>query len=93
MPFFPVFKETLVLPLPLKEVKEKLRKRLVADGDLPEEKKGKFNGKVFENTFRISLYINYPDNYLPLMVGELEATSKGTLVFITYRLFPFVFAF
>jgi hypothetical protein len=32
--------------------------------------------------------ITHPDNFLPLIVGKIEATSKGSILFITYRMFP-----
>lgn len=47
-----------------------------------------FNGKISGNGFRISSVIKTPQNALPLIVGELEETSRGTILFLRMRLFP-----
>ncbi|MGE0590405.1 MAG: hypothetical protein AB7O48_17625 [Cyclobacteriaceae bacterium] len=47
-----------------------------------------FIGWVREGRFRISLKINRPNNYLPLVIGNIEPTSNGCIVFLSYRLFP-----
>lgn len=48
----------------------------------------RFSGWVQENRFRISLKISKPNNYIPLVVGKIETTSSGCLVFVSYKLFP-----
>ncbi|MCB0486974.1 MAG: hypothetical protein KDC99_00765 [Cyclobacteriaceae bacterium] len=47
-----------------------------------------FTGWVREGRFRISLKINRPNNYLPLVIGNIEPTSNGCIVFLSYTLFP-----
>lgn len=47
-----------------------------------------FNGKVTENGFRISRIISTPQNALPLLVGKVENTSRGAIIFLQLRLFP-----
>lgn len=47
-----------------------------------------FNGNIEKDTFRISLKVNFPQNALPLAIGKIEPTSKGSIVFLRYELFP-----
>lgn len=47
-----------------------------------------FTGWVRDGRFRISLKINRPNNYLPLVIGKVEPTSNGSIIFLSYRLFP-----
>ncbi|MEZ4973163.1 MAG: hypothetical protein R2820_07615 [Cyclobacteriaceae bacterium] len=47
-----------------------------------------FTGWIREERFRISLKINRPNNYLPLVIGNVESTSNGCIIFLSYRLFP-----
>jgi hypothetical protein len=48
---------------------------------------------VRENRFRISRRITHAENFLPLILGKIEPTSKGCIVFVTYRIFPTVLFF
>lgn len=54
----------------------------------PDERSLKFNGWVKEERFRISLRVHRANNYLPLVAGEIESTSGGSILFVDYRLFP-----
>jgi hypothetical protein len=47
-----------------------------------------FNGWIRDNKFRISRRITHAENFLPLILGRIESTSKGSILFITYRIFP-----
>ncbi|MCC5929294.1 MAG: hypothetical protein JJU28_08630 [Cyclobacteriaceae bacterium] len=47
-----------------------------------------FNGYVRESSFRLSLALRRPNNYIPLVCGDVENTSSGSIIFITYKLFP-----
>ncbi len=47
-----------------------------------------FTGWFGENRFRISMKIIKPNNYVPLVIGKIENTSSGSLLFINYTLFP-----
>ena len=52
-----------------------------------------FQGILDEDRFRISQRIVQPNNYVPLIEGEVEATRRGSLVFITHKLFFSSFLF
>lgn len=47
-----------------------------------------FNGIVWENGFNISIMIRRPNNFLPLIQGEVVATDDACLLSLKYRLFP-----
>lgn len=47
-----------------------------------------FTGKVSESGFRISSTIPAPQNAIPLAVGTIENTTKGSILFIRFQLFP-----
>ncbi|WP_057940477.1 hypothetical protein [Algoriphagus resistens] len=47
-----------------------------------------FNGLVGKKTFRISKVVNRADTFLPLILGKIESTPRGSILFINYRLFP-----
>jgi hypothetical protein len=79
----------VVLPKPASEVYQILAR---ATSHLPfvqlDEPKLHFNGWVKEARFRISLRQQRANHYLPLVVGQLEATSTGCILFLDYKLFP-----
>jgi GT2 family glycosyltransferase len=52
-----------------------------------------FNGTIADYKFRISKKISHADNFLPLIVGKIESSSKGSILFITYRMFPSTLVF
>ena len=85
----PAHHETLVLPKPAAEVYQILsaassHKLFIQ----PDEKKLFFNGWVKETRFRLALRQRRANHYLPLVVGKIEATSTGSLIFLDYKLFP-----
>lgn len=47
-----------------------------------------FNGRMTQTGFRISSTIPAPQNAIPLAVGTIETTSKGSILFIRFQLFP-----
>lgn len=47
-----------------------------------------FNGKVGADGFRVSAVINTPQNSLPLIIGKVEATKLGCIIFLQLSLFP-----
>lgn len=47
-----------------------------------------FNGFVGRKGFRISKVVDKADTFLPLILGKIEATPRGSIIFINYRLFP-----
>jgi hypothetical protein len=93
MILFPIISETLVLPMPPEEVFFRLQKVTRPDAEHPVPEDYRFNGVVENDRFRISRRVDAPENYLPLMAGDVEATSMGCIVFLTYRLFFSSFMF
>jgi hypothetical protein len=85
----PSHHETIVLPYSAETV---FRKMYWATSDKPflqpDEQNLKFNGWVKEHRFRISQRVHRANNYLPLVIGEIESTSSGCILFIDYKLFP-----
>ncbi len=51
------------------------------------DQKWLFNGRIRDNTFTVSLIIKQPQNYLPLVKGNIEPTTFGSIVFLKYKLF------
>lgn len=47
----------------------------------------KFNGKVGKQTFSISKKVKYPQNFIPLIKGQIEGTKTGSIVIIDFTLF------
>lgn len=92
MNFLLFHRETLVLPYEAREVRKKLwyavmpLKEIEEVPDVPESH-FKFNGWISGSVFRISKKQSHPDNFLPILSGKIEATSVGSIIFITYRLF------
>lgn len=92
MHLLPYFQETLVIPWSGEETVRKLKQatRPLEKGvDYPDEiEKGfLFNGWVKENRFRVSRKIKHPENFLPLIIGRVEGTSAGSILFVQYNLF------
>lgn len=90
MTFLPNHYETFVLTQPSLEAIQKIHK-VTTTKVLLQNQEGaqyRFSGWVQENRFRVSLKISRPNNYIPLVIGKIETTSSGCLVFVTYKLFP-----
>ncbi len=90
--FLPVHRETIVLPFTSREVSEtlwKATKPLKNEHFYPYEADNDFffNGHVKENTFRVSLMIRRPENFLPVISGRIEKTSVGSIIFVKYKMF------
>ena len=84
----PFEEETIVSARSQTEIVKLLSKftYLVTDSTVPA--KHIFNGNIENDNFRISLKVNSPQNALPLAIGKIESTSKGSIVFLKYELFP-----
>jgi hypothetical protein len=89
---FPNHSEVLVSALSQKEVEFRLTKVTqdinFLDYDQRLQKDFKFNGQVDKDSFRLSLAIDNPDSFLPLILGRIEGTPKGCILFLQYKLFP-----
>lgn len=88
MNWLPFGRETLVSALSKEELLERLA--AVTRGAQAEwlpELPALFNGRVEANGFRISRVIEKGDNFLPLLLGKVEATPRGSILFLRYQLF------
>lgn len=85
----PAYHETIVLPYPAEDTYQKLTtatsNKLFRQAD---EKNLSFNGWVQENRFRISIRVQRVNHFIPLVIGQIEPTHGGSIVFVDYRLFP-----
>lgn len=89
MYLLPYKRETVVLPFSTTEA-------LLLIGHVTEpvsmspskdDKKFLFNGMIYDKSFKISRKINYPQNFLPLIKGQVEETRLGSILFVEYELF------
>jgi hypothetical protein len=90
MLLWPTQSETIVLPFDAEEVSDRVRlatKETTTAAEQKPDQRFLFNGHVENQGFRISRIINAPDNSLPLIIGKIESTRTGCIVFIQYRLF------
>jgi hypothetical protein len=88
----PYHSETLVSALSKKEVLSKLNKVTIEvnylDRRSQQDRSAFFNGIIGQNGFRISKVIDRGDTFLPLLLGKIEETPLGCILFLRYRLFP-----
>lgn len=92
MNLIPYHTETLVSPLSKEEVLGHLmrvtREVNFLDSRTYQNEQIKFNGMIGREGFRISRSIKKGDTFLPLLIGKLEDTPRGSIIFLEYRLFP-----
>lgn len=98
MYLLPIARETWVLPYDEEETFKKLwkvSKPVKAEDSIPDvpEHHFLFNGWVRKNRFKLSRRNIRPDNFLPIIDGIIEGTSKGSIVFLRYRMFFATIAF
>ncbi|QCK13671.1 hypothetical protein [Mangrovivirga cuniculi] len=91
MGVFPAKNETLVSSYNIEEVVSILNKR--THNIKYEEVDGSsasflFQGVIGKNSFRISKKTVKPENFNPILIGKIEATSHGSILFLKYRLMP-----
>ena len=89
MTLIPHKNETLVLPINALQVISRLS-RLTQPANLSASGTGHkilFNGYVGSSSFKVSRKVNYPQNYMPIIQGKIEASSRGCIVFLKYNLF------
>lgn len=92
MRLLPLYQKTIVLPINEQETAwrlEQVIRPLIKDVEYAEEAEASFlfNGWIKENQFRISRKIRHPETFLPIIIGRIEGTSVGSILFIQYRLF------
>ncbi len=88
MNWIPFGRETLVSALSKEELLDRLA--AVTRGNRVEgipEHGPLFYGQVGANGFRISRVIEKGDNFLPVLLGKVEATPRGSILFVRYQLF------
>lgn len=83
--------EILVLPTPSWELLKRLNYIVYTTDDKQQEAAENeyhlFTGTIDQNAFVLSLKMKRPDNFIPLIKGNIEDTSKGSIVFLKYTLF------
>ncbi|MDH5475331.1 MAG: hypothetical protein OEX22_06540 [Cyclobacteriaceae bacterium] len=89
MMFIPKKTETLVLTRSSTELINRLERRVSTPDNKQEDDKNhyQFIGTIEDNAFVISLKLNKADNFIPIIHGNIEDTSKGSIVFLKYTLF------
>lgn len=92
MSWLPVENETLVLPYPADEIFHRLRQSTKPiESYVPltakEEVDFLFNGVIKPEGFRLSRKLTRPNSFLPMISGKVAPTSKGCIVFLSYRMF------
>ena len=83
----PVRKETILLQDSPEDVLDKLRyvtgkRKASAIQDRPV----KFIGSIGDASFSITRYLSRPENFMPLIQGQIEAVSRGCLLSLRYTL-------
>jgi hypothetical protein len=93
----PYNSEILVSILSKKEVLSQLSKVTVEvnylDRMTQQDQNFFFSGIVGQSGFRISKVVNRGDTFLPLLLGKVEETPRGCILFLRYKLFPGAFFF
>ncbi len=85
----PSYRETLVSSRSTKDVLQRLSVSTSAKTFLqPDEPELLFTGWVLDDRFRISLRTRRANHYLPLVIGQAETTSTGSILLLRYTLFP-----
>ncbi|MTI21878.1 hypothetical protein E1176_12670 [Fulvivirga sp. RKSG066] len=51
------------------------------------DQRATFIGRVEQSTFRVSLKVDAPENFLPIIDGEIDETSMGCIVYLKFKLF------
>ena len=88
MSWLPYSQHTLVSEYTKNEVLIKLQEKTQEIRAEERVDKPLFNGNIDEDGFRISCVIHTPQNSLPLLVGSVESTSRGSIIFLKLKLFP-----
>lgn len=81
MLLIPAKDELLVFSL----TKEQVQDRLIEELAQSASEKG-FIGWLEGENFQISRKLSRPDNFSPLLKGIIDSTSKGSIIFMNYRL-------
>lgn len=82
MIFFPAKDEFLIFPIS----REHALRRLINELTLPAGAEKKFIGWVEGDQFNISKKLDRPDNFVPVIKGSIDSSSKGIIIILKYRL-------
>ncbi|MDX1629803.1 MAG: hypothetical protein R3345_13945 [Fulvivirga sp.] len=95
MRLIPYKQETIVSSYTLYEVVEVLNKITTPPVRSKQylEKNAVFIGTIRDNEFKISLKVDAPENFLPIITGRVEETSMGCILFLQFKLFFSSFLF
>lgn len=92
MNLLPHYSETLVSPLSKEEVISQLNKVTFwvnyLDKRTQQNQDAFFNGIVGQDEFKLSKIVDRGDTFLPLILGKVEETPRGCILFLEYKLFP-----
>ncbi|HEX7014354.1 MAG TPA: hypothetical protein VF191_02520 [Cyclobacteriaceae bacterium] len=90
IPILPHVSRTLVTVLQPEDVFDRMRgattRQLLTQNLAPEQVR--FTGVVQPERFAISMRVNRPNSFLPIVRGRIEATQSGCLIFMKATLFP-----
>ncbi|MGF1533682.1 MAG: hypothetical protein ACFCUI_08255 [Bernardetiaceae bacterium] len=78
--------QTLVLPLDAQEVVKRLE-RITRQEEDAATGSHQMHGIIDTEGFCLSPILQQPNNYVPRLVGRIEATSRGSIVFLSYQLY------
>jgi hypothetical protein len=83
MLFLPAKDEFLIFPFSKEYARRQLKDELALSSS---DKNKKFVGWIEGENFRICKKLSRPDNFSPVLKGTIDASSKGIIIVIKYRL-------
>ena len=89
--FFPSVKEIRLIEINEEKLSSKLEKYIKPIKEIsfdPDSKDFLFNGIWNKDGFSISLKIKTSNNFIPIIKGNILNSEEGTLVQLTFELFP-----
>lgn len=89
--FYPYYEETKLVALSQEQLIDHLNKFIKPlKGDLSERESKDFifNGIWNEDEFSISLILKISNNFIPIIKGDFLSSDEGTLIRLSYELFP-----
>jgi hypothetical protein len=86
--FFPFNNETLVVAREWPDVLDRLSNATMSLNSNQIKPTAVFYGWIKADRFRFSLKTRRPNSFVPLIIGTIEPTSTGCILFLEYRFFP-----
>lgn len=89
--FYPFDKETKLVAFSEEQLMERLKQYIKPLKEEIQERESKsflFNGIWNEDGFSISLKLKITNNFIPIINGSFLSSEEGTLIRLTYDLFP-----